>query len=202
MSLYETIGRTVEACGISSLVPSKAEEMGVYTLSIVARPGDHICVRGATHPLWHHGIRGDHDTVYEMSGDSKETAKIRRCSMDSFVSTALAAAIIRYDYDSDNWKQASLRVAEEFCSRDDLHPAAYNILYSNCECFATWCRILRCDGTHVKLFSELNRLLGNTDPFCHVDGDFKRAHLLQQRTPNHSFAKVGLPMPQVGIRAG
>ena len=120
MSLYETIGRTVEACGISSLVPSKAEEMGVYTLSIVARPGDHICVRGATHPLWHHGIRGDHDTVYEMSGDSKETAKIRRCSMDSFVSTALAAASIRYDCDSDNWKQASLRVAEEFCCRDDL----------------------------------------------------------------------------------
>ena len=188
MSLYESIGRTVEACGISCLVPSRAEEMGVYTLSIVARPGDHICVRGANHPLWHHGIRGNDDTVYEMSGDWKESARIRQCSMDSFMATGLAAAIIRYDYDSDDWKQASLRAADELCRRVDLHSAAYNILYSNCECFATWCRILRCDDTLLKSLAHSKALLCKLNPFSYVDGDFKRAHLLQHRTTQQTLS--------------
>ncbi len=134
------------ARGCFELKFSEAEEMGVYTVSTIAKLGDHICARTARDPVWHHGIRRKDSVVYDVVGESDHRAKVRQSSMDAFVAGAVVCAIIRYDGDSDDCRGASLGVAQYLCDEVGEHPAAYSMVCGSHESFATWCRMLRRHG--------------------------------------------------------
>ncbi len=192
------------ARGIFDMRFSKAEEMGVFTLSTQARPGDHICARRhpgvakayvaaqpglleggvppsitpARDPVWQQGIRGKEGIVYDVVGESEGRAKVRESCMDAFLTGAVVGAIIRYERDSDICRSSSQDVAEYLCHEVDRHPAAYSMVCGDHGSFATWCRLLRYDKELERTFSSVSSALERIDPARPARRGFKGAHLL------------------------
>lgn len=105
------------------------------------RKGDHIRVKLCLPYLsklinvkcYHHGIYDGNGMVYEYKGSSTGPNYIRKCDLKSF---ARGKEIM-----VDNREEA-IYSEDEIVRRAEsrLGEQDYNILYNNCENYATWCR--------------------------------------------------------------
>lgn len=105
------------------------------------RKGDHIRVRLHLPYLcelikvkcYHHGIYDGNGKVYEYKGSSKGPNYIRKCDLKDFARGR--------DIMIDNREEAKYS-GDEIIKRAEsrLGEQKYNILYNNCESYATWCR--------------------------------------------------------------
>lgn len=95
--------------------------------------GDHVCIECFNGMAYtHHGIDCGDDTVIHFS---KLKGKISRDPMSSFASASLDGNVYVYDYEDCYSPSVVIQRA-----KSKLGQAGYNLGFSNCEHFATWCK--------------------------------------------------------------
>jgi len=106
--------------------------------------GDHIKVKRIQGLYYHHGIDIGNDTVIHYTGEpgKKSDASIKRTSMKEFLNGG-KFEIVRYSECLDN-DTVILRAAQLVGERN------YDILFNNCEHFATYCKLGKSKSGQVK----------------------------------------------------
>lgn len=148
------------------LSPNRKEIVGCTAVAHKATPGDHIAVpfggswvEGRYTGLWHHGVfagvNEDNEPIaVEMSGRTDIEASIKEVTLGQFRGDATIFAIVLYDSDTDVLKHTTLNKARLAQQLYKDHPQdLHNVIGSNCEHFATWCRT----GRSVKHLASLHQ---------------------------------------------
>lgn len=109
-------------------------------------PGMHLAVNKRVLPHWHHGIYigkedGKH-VIVDMNGPDKSSVKIGMRLLDQFLNGVHEIRVVEYDDDTAANRQIAVLRAIAACAPDAVQPL-YDVLASNCECFAFWCRTNR-----------------------------------------------------------
>ena len=120
-------------------------------MSIIAKeeliPGDHIYTwrRGILYT--HHGIYIGNNKVIHLSG-SEENEKINPTVKETSLEYFLRGGTLkRIEYSQRLDRNETLRI-----TNNSLHDTTYNILFYNCEHFATYCASGRNESSQSKRF--------------------------------------------------
>ena len=134
------------------LTPDNAKPYGVYTWASKARVGDHIAIRcvtqGKQDVAWHHGIFIGNDYLVHMH----PTGNISKVTIDDFMATLPThntyidtAAIVEYKGDSDVARGITAMIATHAPTDPTLKTLVYDVLGTNCDGFAAFCRTYKYD---------------------------------------------------------
>lgn len=112
--------------------------------------GEHIQARRMHGLYYHHGIDMGDGTVIHFSGEplNRKQARVCRISEESFLDGA-PKAVVNYSHPNKVLSvEETLRLAEE-----QLDSVGYNLLYNNCEHFATYCKTGKKRSRQVRRFA-------------------------------------------------
>ena len=130
---------------------------------MVLYPGAHIAT-GESEGTFHHGIVIDTSgemTIVHFWGEKKQDARIQTTTLNTFLAghpnlvgkKTRPLYLINYTDDTEQKRQDTVHNARVLLTQADQH--MYNILNSNCECFACFCRTGRWVSAQVERVKQL-----------------------------------------------
>ena len=152
---WECLQHLLKGIGVNDLRPARARDIGVFSLGSKASPGDHIAIRRDEDVAWHHGIFAGSGFGDQGVIDMQRNGDVMLRSFDTFMGDQhrLAQAVI-IDYDGegdpDECRYRALCRALTVAMGPEFQQPVYSLLGANCETFATWCKLGRCDIVTVK----------------------------------------------------
>jgi Lecithin retinol acyltransferase len=122
-------------------VPKAAKQIDSLDALNELKPGDHIAVKNDQH--YHYGIYlGDKEVAHFWSPGDKESAKFRKDKLRAFMGASTDIFVIPYEngMENDKSRRITVDVANTAVANWETVRCKYNVVNSNCDCFALWCK--------------------------------------------------------------
>ena len=165
-----------------------------------AKPGDHIAVpfggswvEGVYTGAWHHGIYlgiNDHGEprAIDMSGRTDQESNIKEVTLSELRGGESVFAIVIYENDTDIKKEKTKEKAKLALETYKDCPAdLYNVISSNCEHFATWCRTGRSGIGLVETYCKVQSV---EIPLLRVCSSNRYTSSLKGGNPNGNYRVI------------
>lgn len=147
-----------------TLLPDRAELI-VYPKrpDLLLYPGAHIATGNEGEP-YHHGIvtdTSDDMNIIHFWGEDKKNAKIQTTTLNAFLAghpdqigkRTRPLYLIEYPDDNDEKRRDTVRNAKDLLTKADQY--MYNVLSSNCEALACFCRTGQWTSQQVERITKL-----------------------------------------------
>ena len=147
-----------------SLQPNNSEEIGVNSAKDHLYPGAHIATSNP-YEHFHHGIVVDMNTqdlsIIHFWGPHKTDGSIQKTNLPLFLAgspdklgkTTRQLYLINYEHDSFEKRQETINRAKEMLTKTS--EVSYDLLQSNCEHFARYCRTGQWESEQINKLIDL-----------------------------------------------